>query len=243
MGDSDIDSGGYSIHRPEGLYSIQLADGLPRLDERQFNPSGYTQAEPVLGKGGRGHAWFVHIDGMPAVLKHYRRGGWAAKLSTDWYFGPRAADARSFREMCLLQQLLAEGLPVPKPLAAFRLGRSGFYRAAILTGRILGARSLVEVVKAGDAPWAAVGEALARCHAAHARHADLNANNILLDPAGKVWLIDWDKGAVDPRDNVWQARVIDRLVRSLRKECMGDAGGRLDAGIAELRRAYRMAPP
>lgn len=243
MGDSGNDSGAYGIRRPEGQYSIRQSDALPRLDERQFNPSGYTQAEPVLGKGGRGHAWFVRIDGLPAVLKHYRRGGWAAKLSADWYFGPRAADARSFREMRLLRQLVADGLPVPEPLAAFRLGRCGFYRAAILTTRILGARSLLDAVKAGDAPWAAVGEALARCHAADARHADLNANNILLDPAGKVWLIDWDKGAVDPRDNGWRARVIGRLLRSLRKECQGDAADRLETGIAEMCRAYRQASP
>lgn len=243
MGNSDNDYGGHSIRRPEGHYRIRQCGGLPRLDERQFNPSGYAQAEPVQGKGGRGHAWFVHIDGIAAVLKHYRRGGWAAKLSAAWYFGPRPADARSFREMCLLRQLAADGLPVPKPLAAFRLGRYGFYRAAILTERIAGARSLVEAVRAGDAPWAAVGEALARCHAAHARHADLNANNILLDPAGKVWLIDWDKGAVDPRDSGWQARVIDRLVRSVRKECAGLAGGQLEAGIAGMRRAYRQALP
>lgn len=236
---SDQTGGDILVRRPEGCYSIRQADGIPLLDERQFNPSGYAHAEPIVGKGGRGSAWFVEFAGIPAVLKHYRRGGMAAKLSDSWYFGWRDADSRSFREMNMLCCLRTGGLSVPRPLAAFRLGRLGFYRAAILTERIVGARSLVEAVNSGNAPWSAIGRALARFHADHARHADLNANNILIDPSDKVFVIDWDKGRIDAGNTRWHGRVIDRLVRSLHKECGSIGAGELERGIETLRRAYQ----
>lgn len=238
MDNSGTDSGDNVIRRPEGRYVIWQDDALPPLDERQFNPSGYERAEPIIGKGGRGSAWFVEIAGIPAVLKHYRRGGWAAKLSSDWYWGLHDRDSRSFQEMNLLHYLCDEGLPVPRPLAAFRFGRFGFYQAAILTERIAGARSLVEAVSAGDAPWSAVGQTLAKFHVLDIRHADLNANNILIDPSGKVHFIDWDKGDVVSHDNGWRGRVIDRLVRSLCKECAGSGADALASGLVTMRRAY-----
>ena len=210
---------------------------LPELGSPQFSPSGYAKVAPVAGQGGRGSAWFVDTAAGPAVLKHYRRGGWMAKITDDRYFAMHTTATRSFGEFNLLTYLRGEDLPVPAPLAAFALSRFGFYRAALLTARIAGARSLVEAVHAQTAPWAEVGATLARFHALHVRHPDLNAYNILVDGDNRVYLIDWDKGAVDHSDG-WFDKVISRLVRSLHKECAAVDADYLASGVQQMRDAY-----
>lgn len=194
------------------------AASLPDVGPDQFNASGYAAAEPVSGSG-RGGAWFVHSAAGDAVLKHYRRGGKAAWLSEDAYLYVGDARVRSFAEYRLLRRLREKGLPVPEPLAAFCRRRGLTYRAALLTRRIPQVSSLAECVDEGRAPWTAVGETLARLHRAGARHSDLNAHNILLDTGGGIHVIDWDKGRLMPGPGPWCAQVLERLVRSLRKDC------------------------
>ena len=204
-----------------------------------FDPHAYGEgAHPVRGAGGRGAAWFVDGEFGAGVLRHYRRGGWAARASKDGYLWQGRARVRSLREFALLRHLRGAGLPVPAPIAAWYLRRGWQYRAAILVERIPGATSLVDAVDAGDAPWAAVGAAIARCHRHRAHHADLNANNILLDRERQPWLIDWDRGCIEPSMGAWMQRVLDRLQRSLLKECATVPAARLDEGMAQLRAAH-----
>jgi 3-deoxy-D-manno-octulosonic acid kinase len=92
-------------------------------------------------------------------------------------------------------------------------------------------------VTAGDTPWGAIGAAIAACHRHGAHHADLNANNILLDREDRPWLIDWDRGRIEAA-GAWQARVLDRLQRSLAKECATVPAARLAEGMAQLRLAH-----
>lgn len=212
----------------------QAAPGL-------FDAATYADdARPVQGQGGRGAAWFVRGEFGEGVLRHYRRGGWMASFSTDAYLWLGEQRVRSLREFELLQALNAAGLPVPVPLAAFFRRRGLACRAAILIERITQARPFAEVVRlqAMQAPWAAVGAAIARCHRQGAHHADLNANNVLVGPLQKAWLIDWDKGRIEPCIGSWCGRVIDRLQRSLRKECPGLAESDLAAGMEKLRAAH-----
>jgi 3-deoxy-D-manno-octulosonic acid kinase len=205
-----------------------------------FDPHAYgADARPVRGRGGRGAAWFVDGEFGAGVLRHYRRGGWAARVSTDGYLWQGEGRVRSLREFALLRRLHASGLPVPAPIAAWYLRRGWRYRAAILVHRVVGARSLVEAVNAGDAPWDAIGAAIAACHREGAHHADLNANNILLDRGGQPWLIDWDRGRVEAAPGAWSSRVLDRLERSLLKECATVPAARLREGMARLRAAHQ----
>ncbi len=199
-----------------------------------------ADAQPVQGQGGRGAAWFVRGEFGEGVLRHYRRGGWMAKVSTDAYLWLGEKHVRSLREFELLRALNAASLPVPVPLAAFFRRRGLACRAAILIERIAQARPFAEIVRlqAAQAPWAAVGAAIARCHRQRAHHADLNANNILVGPQQKAWLIDWDKGCIEPDVGGWCGSVLDRLRRSLRKECPGLAESELDAGMRKLRAAH-----
>jgi 3-deoxy-D-manno-octulosonic acid kinase len=182
-----------------------------------------NRAEPVRD-GGRGAAWFVSGTFGDAVLRRYRRGGVAARLSRDRYLWLGRDRVRSAAEFRLLGQLRAAGLPVPAPLVAGWWRRGAFYRQAILIERIPGARSLASWLpgRVAEAPWAAVGRTLARFHRHRLDHADLNAHNILVDGNGAVWLIDLDRGVLRDADGAWREGNLDRLQRSLAKIAGGD---------------------
>jgi 3-deoxy-D-manno-octulosonic acid kinase len=206
-----------------------------------FDPAGYgAQARPVQA-GGRGAAWYVSGGFGEAVLRHYRRGGFAARLSRDAYLWRGERAVRSFAEFRLLAAMHAEGLPVPAPLAAACWRRGPVYRAALLVQRIPAVRALADFLgEAADAaPWEAVGAMLARFHAAGVHHADLNAHNILVDAGGAPWLIDFDRGRRRAPGR-WREGNLRRLARSLEKLSGGD--GRWQPGFARLQAAYRGAP-
>lgn len=217
----------------------RLSQATPEL----FDPVHYAaEAQPVQGQGGRGAAWFVRGVFGAGVLRRYRRGGWAAYLSQDAYWWRGESEARSIREYALLQRLRGAGLPVPSPIAAMYRRRGPVYRAAILVERIPDVRSFADCVQSdGDAaPWGAVGAAIGHCHRAGARHADLNAHNLLIDQLRKPWLIDWDKGRMESGPGPWCAEVLDRLERSLRKRIVGSGVNAIEQGMRKLRKAHSL---
>jgi 3-deoxy-D-manno-octulosonic acid kinase len=191
--------------------------------EAVFEPGFWAaRGELIEVTGGRGSAWFIS-DGGRWALRHYRRGGWIARLSRDRYLWTGEARVRAFAEYRLLAELVGGGLPVPKPIAA-RYRRAGpFYRCDIITQRIPGARPLSSVLSIGpvnEGTWHKVGAAVARVHAAGADHADLNAHNILVGDGGAVSVIDFDRGMLRPPDEqsgAWTTRNLSRLHRSLVK--------------------------
>lgn len=206
-----------------------------------FDPGSYgAEATPVSGQGGRGAAWFVRGEFGEGVLRRYRRGGWMARVSTDAFLWQGEKRVRSFREYELLRAMHGQGLPVPKPIAAYYRKCAGRYRAGIIVERIVDARGFAERVasEGAGAPWAAVGAAVGRCHRHRAHHLDLNGNNVLLGPADLVVLIDWDKGCFEMTAGGWCQRVLDRLQRSLRKLCEGLADEVLVDGMGLLRAAH-----
>src|ERR1700688_4308999 len=109
---------------------------------------------------GRGSAWFVASGERQWALRHYRRGGWIARISQDRYVWAGEDRMRAFAEWRLLERLSQCGLPVPKPVAA-RYERSGWlYRCDLITQRIVDANPLSETLKVGaiaESTWRAVG--------------------------------------------------------------------------------------
>lgn len=199
---------------------------LPRVDAGLFDPAQPGAA--AVAAGGRGAAWFVATAAGAAVLRHYRRGGLAARLSREGYLWQGAQRTRSFREFRLLQALRALALPVPTPLAGAYWQRGGGYRAALLTLRISSARSLGQRLDAEEeVPWAGVGRCIAAFHRGGACHADLNVDNVLLDAGDGCWLIDFDRGVLRPPALGWQRANLARLRRSLRKRL----GARCDSPV------------
>jgi 3-deoxy-D-manno-octulosonic acid kinase len=180
---------------------------------------------------GRGAAFFITTDGYEWVLRHYRRGGWIARLTADRYVWTGEARTRPFREWQLLRDLHGEGLPVPAPVAA-QYRRSGLtYRGDLITERIAHAEPLSSALQGAPvaaAVWREIGACIRRFHDAGACHADLNAHNILLDKHGKVFVVDFDRGS-RRSPGPWRVANLARLKRSLLKICRGLPADRLES--------------
>jgi 3-deoxy-D-manno-octulosonic acid kinase len=168
--------------------------------------------------GGRGSVCALRTEQGDWILRHYRRGGFAARISHDRYLWLGASATRSFREWRLLAELHRQGLPVPSPIAA-RFERQGLsYRADIITARLPNSRTLAKAIETEPlepSTWQQIGRTIAQFHAAGVHHADLNAHNIMLVDEAVYW-IDFDRGRVRARGS-WEGEVVARLRRSLRK--------------------------
>lgn len=146
---------------------------------------------------GRGEAFFFTQGEQEWVLRHYRRGGFMARMLSDQYLGWGLEKSRSWSEWRLLAKLYALGLPVPRPVAASVIRGVGLYRADLITQRIANAVPLAQQLALAPLPadaWQRLGRCLRRFHEAGVHHADLNARNILLDQSFQPYLIDFDRG-------------------------------------------------
>ncbi len=184
-----------------------------------FSPQHWGSRARPVGEGGRGSAWFVDAPFGASVLRHYLRGGMAARISHDQYLWRGSDRTRSFAEFRLMRALREKKLPVPRPIAAFYMREGLRYRAAILMERIEGVRSLADraLVAGRGAPWEETGRLIARFHRAGLDHADLNAHNILFDGSGHGWLIDFDRGTQGGLSDRQRQGNLERLRRSLVK--------------------------
>ncbi len=206
---------GATVRWTDTAYTPALPD--EPFDTDAWRAGGRWQATPA----GRGSAGFIEHGPQGLVLRHFRRGGLMARWSSDTYIGWRAERSRAMREFALLSRLRATGLDVPRPLAA-QMQRVGSlrYRADLIVERLPGTRSLAERLSEGPAlpaaHWRAVGLAIRRLHDAGVDHVDLNAHNLLLDDAGRTWVIDFDRCRL--RDSGrHRLRNLQRLQRSLHK--------------------------
>ncbi|MFK8014938.1 MAG: 3-deoxy-D-manno-octulosonic acid kinase [Gammaproteobacteria bacterium] len=168
---------------------------------------------------GRGRCWFVDGELGAWVLRHYRRGGKAALLSADRYVYLGLARTRAFREWHLLCDLVNQGLPAPAPVAARVRVDGPTYRAALITRTIADTQTLAECLSTDVNLTPILGE-VGRCirqfHDAGVWHADLNAHNVLVDSAGKAYLIDFDRSKRRAGQS-WKHQNLSRLRRSLDK--------------------------
>lgn len=193
---------------------------LPRPEDAPFDPA---TGMPAGHGSGRGTVWWQQAGAQVLLLRHYRRGGLVGRFVRDRFLREPRPRSRAMAEFALLQRLLGWGLPVPRPAAA-RWQPAGplHYRADILVQRLDGAQDLSVTLQQrplSDAEWQAVGAVIAAMHAHGVHHADLNCHNLMHEPheGGRVWIIDFDRGAVRP-PGPWQAANLERLRRSLRKE-------------------------
>ncbi|HEY5716871.1 MAG TPA: 3-deoxy-D-manno-octulosonic acid kinase, partial [Motiliproteus sp.] len=164
------------------------------FDLNWWQAQAQAQGQQVKSAPGRGQSYFLCYQEWALVWRHYRRGGMAAKVSADRYLWRGLHSSRAYAEFVLTLRLHELGLPVPRPLAGQVVREGLFYRADLITQRLPGARSLADVLVAGDPlPWAELGQALAAFHRAGLDHVDLNLRNILLDQQGRLFLIDFDR--------------------------------------------------
>lgn len=214
---------------------------IPQPDEHWFDPEHWGDAATSVAQGGRGAAWFIDAPSGPMVLRHYRRGGWAARISRDRYWWHDEDSVRSVAEFRLTARLHAAGLPVPAPLAAACWREGGSYRAAILLERLQNVQSLASLLQAdADWPWPVAGALVARFHRHGLDHADLNATNILFDITQAGWLIDFDRCRLRTigESMQWRPRNLQRLRRSLHKLRASQSPAQVDARFRQLQQAY-----
>jgi 3-deoxy-D-manno-octulosonic acid kinase len=225
-----------AIDRGAILFDPELVDTPgPQLFDRAHWRAGGALTELA---GGRGSIHFIDDGRRQWALRRYLRGGVPALVSRGRYLYCGEERTRSFRELRLLDSLRRRGLPVPVPVAAIYRRAFLSYVAELITVRIVGARSLSDLLAAGamdDACWAAIGRCLRRFHDMGVHHADLNAQNILLDQEGKVWVLDFDRGR-ERAPGAWRERALGRLARSLAK--IGVARAEWQGGFALLRIAH-----
>lgn len=194
-----------------------------------FSVDFWRAKEAVVGSSkGRYTTWFVASGSSHWVLRHYWRGGLMGKFSKDAYLYAGLENTRAMAELRLLDILYREDFAVPKPIAANIVRDGLFYRADIIIERVKGAEDLVAKLSKtamSTAQWQALGATIAQFHQRGVYHADLNAKNILLQPAqiesatlGRFYLIDFDRGELKTPNSQWQKANLDRLLRSFNKE-------------------------
>jgi 3-deoxy-D-manno-octulosonic acid kinase len=171
--------------------------------------------------GGRGSIAVINTAEQPWVLRHYRRGGFVARLSRDRYLFLGEDRTRSFAEWRLLAELRHRGLPVPAPIAARYVRGALTYTADLITEQLPDCRTLADAITGAQLPaeqWSAIGKTIAAFHREGVHHADLNAHNIMVEHAvaPRVYLLDFDRGRIRPR-GAWEQEVLARLRRSLDK--------------------------
>ena len=202
-------------------YFIYNCDLVTSVASSTFDPGTYIHHDAFASEAlGRGSTYYISLNNQACVLRHYCRGGLVAKLIADRYLWTNLAATRAWREWHLLQQLVDMDLPGPLPVAA-QVHRCGlFYKADLITQRIIHAKSLSTYLSTMTLPatlWQSIGTTIKQFHSAGVYHADLNAHNILLNADDKVYLIDFDKGHLRRPHPRWQQQNLERLLRSLNK--------------------------
>jgi 3-deoxy-D-manno-octulosonic acid kinase len=206
-----------------------------------FDAGEWRRAGAVaIETSGRGEVLIVAQGAETWVLRHYRRGGLVARFIDDHYFWFGPDRARAFREWRLLRKLRAAGLPVPDPVAAHVYRTGVIYTADIVTSYLPDTRKLSWFIAQGRVPfecWRQIGGMIRAVHDHGVDHPDLTAHNVLLDEAGKSFLVDFDN-AREKAPGKWRRLGIERFNRSLRKVAL-ETGTEFDsAAWAEVEAGY-----
>lgn len=235
-----------ALHKQDSLAIVYDSSLLDSPDAECFNVDFWRSRQALAGEAvGRGSAWFIDAPFGPVVLRHYLRGGWAAKISESRYFFTTVSRSRPFREFDVLSRLFDLGLPVPRPVAALCEFQGLTSTGAILTMRIASARTLADVLPGNDADvkldasfWEGVGSCIRKFHEAGVWHADLNVRNILLDAELDVFLIDFDRARFSPGRAVKGQGNLNRLKRSLQKLWPAKTSSEMDQAWTQLEAGY-----
>lgn len=190
------------------------AQGQEARDEFTGRGPVYVVAAPLEGPDGR-ERWAV---------RHYWRGGAMAMHMDDRYL--RGRRARPFREILASESARARGVRTPAVIAGATYVDGVTYRCDLVTEVVPGVRPLADVLHAHDGTrgWldamASAGRLIRTLSDVGIFHVDLNAWNVLLDPAGgsPPWVIDLDRARVLRRPSSTIAeRMKARLTRSVAK--------------------------
>jgi len=176
-------------------FSLNLTDSQLRTLTGFFHQ---PDASGVSILGGRTSVTPAQLDGIGSVvIKHYRRGGLMRYFIKRRYL--KFGKTRAQREFELLDIVGTLGIKIPQPIAYAYRGRL-LYRAWLVTREIhqslsLARLSLQDEKKTGTAMESVI-EQISSLIQNNILHVDLHPGNVVVDAAGKVYLLDFDKGSV-----------------------------------------------
>jgi 3-deoxy-D-manno-octulosonic acid kinase len=176
-------------------FSLNLTDSQLRTLTGFFHQ---PDASGVSILGGRTSVTPAQLDGIGSVvIKHYRRGGLMRYFIKRRYL--KFGKTRAQREFELLDIVGTLGIKVPQPIAYAYRDRL-LYRAWLVTREIhqplsLARLSLQDEKKTGTAMESVI-EQISSLIQNNILHVDLHPGNVVVDAAGKVYLLDFDKGSV-----------------------------------------------
>ena len=207
--------------KKDNRYILYDADCIANPELLGFDAEFWASQDAIIGFAeGRGTTFFIqHLD-KDYVLRHYRRGGMIAQISLDKYVWTGLQRTRAWREWHLLARMQEMGLPVPQPIAVQVVRHGILYSADIMTRRIPHAATLAEELELhaqSEETWQELGRMIRQFHRRGVWHADLNANNVLLNENKQIFLIDFDRGRLRRPARHWQQANLQRLKRSLLK--------------------------
>lgn len=181
-------------------------------------------------------------DGM-MVVRHNRHGGALARLTGDRFLHP----TRAPHELDVSAALTEAGVPTPHLLAYVIYGRRLAARSDVATRMAAPAADLAAVLAAGEEPARTqaldlTATLVAQLSRAGARHADLNAKNVLIGSAAPgadvcALVLDVDRVTLGWTATDALAHNLRRLDRSLRKRRALSGEAVTDEEIAALARA------
>ena len=176
------------------------------LDEHQLRTCIRFFNQPTAGNtsvlGGRTALTFEQIDEFgPVAIKSYSRGGWIRYLIKQRYL--KLGKTRAQIEFELLQVVRNLGINAPEPVAYAHRGCI-FYQAWLVSRAIkhplsLALLSLKDEKKTRQAMESVIGQILLLIQNG-ILHVDLHPGNIVVDEAGQIFLVDFDKGQIHHGD-------------------------------------------
>jgi len=172
-------------------YLITASAVEATLKPEHFDPAYLKQqTATTYQSNGRATVWFFSItESDHAVLRHYHRGGMAAKIVNDQFLWSGIDRTRAVAEFRLTEWMHNQGLPVPEPLCA-RVQRYGIYYTCDLITRLQpNSQTLGQALSTSplnEKTWYETGNIIRKLHQVKVWHSDLNAHNILIDNHGQV---------------------------------------------------------
>lgn len=238
---------GFAAFGRGGASAFADAELLDWVEEAMSAHSLYAaalaRAENVLE--GRGPVPIVTVAGRRRVVRHYHRGGAAARVLGDRHL--RLGRPRPVLELHASERARRGGIATPRVVAGAWYAAGAFYRADLVTDYVPDSTDLAAVLFGGSDPdrrrdaLHATGSLIARMAAIGLRHPDLNARNVLLTEAGsrlEAVLVDLDRArAPETPRPISAGPMLDRLLRSLAKIGRSRPGGPNAAELDALRHA------
>ena len=184
------------IIKNKNIYIQYNPDVFDNFSSKLFN-TDYISKEGLIKSVtiGRGKTLELQYNNKRYFLKHYIRGGIAAKFSYDSYMFSSLSSTRAIKEYNLLNTMKDQGLPVPKAAALEIITNRFTYKANLITCKLDNEGTLHEFIinkKMNHELWNKLYINFEKFYKKNVYHSDLNSKNIIIDNDNNILLLDFD---------------------------------------------------